>query len=104
MRVVGRVDGEALSVTLRQHAGGRGIGLARHLGRVRHGACAVRRAVIRERSSAYGRCVGNDSLIDRFNSSTRNPIFTNTQRIVSKVAPRHCDFFGAASRTECNSQ
>ena len=65
---------------------------------------AVNRAVISASVSACGSALANDSLIERFSSSTRHAIFTNVDRMVSNVAPRQRDRRGAASRTECSSQ
>ena len=39
-----------------------------------------------------------------FNSSTRTAIFTNVRRMVSKVAPRQRERFGAARRSACSNQ
>ena len=55
---------------------------ARHLSRVAQDPRAVSRIVIIERLSACGKALANDSLIERFSSSTRQAIFTNVARKV----------------------
>ena len=59
-------------------------------------ACGTQSGRDRVEINACGRLVGNDSLIRVLSSSTRAAIFTNAERIVSNVAPRQRDFFGAA--------
>src|SRR5690242_3284284 len=77
---------EALAV------GGNGSGGAC---RVDHGPRVVMAPVMAASMAACGQLAGKASLILPLSSSTRTAIFTNVRRIVSKVAPRQRERFGA---------
>ena len=64
----------------------------------------TRMAAMIASASASGRWAEKASLMERFNSSTRQPILTKAARNVAKVAPRQRDRFGAAMRSACRSQ